>query len=118
MSSPFDWQHGLAGYALLTLGGFAVTEPWRWLGVRLARDLSVDSEIFRWARAVSTAIVAALVTRLLVFPTGPLAALPLWLRVAAFLCGLLGYFVFGRRLGAGVAAGSAVIMAGGLLLGN
>ena len=110
------FEHGLGFFAVLAAAGFLVTEPWRWLGIVLARDLSADSEIFRWTRAVSTAIVAALVARMLVFPTGALDQLPVWLRLAAFITGLLAFFGTGRRLGRGVAAALFIITAGGLAL--
>lgn len=100
---------GWGGYALILFAGMLATEPWRWLGVRLSRDLSVDSEVFRWVRAVSTAMVAGLVARLLTFPLGQLEAVPLSVRLGAFVAGVL-FFVFVWRSLAIAVAGSAVLL--------
>ena len=108
---------GLGGYLLIIMVGTLMTEPWRWAGVRLSRDLSVDSEIFRWVRAVSTAMVAGLVARLLVFPIGQLDTIPLSVRLAAFAIGISVYLFMGRRLALGVAAGTLFLIGAPLLVG-
>ena len=87
-------------------------EPWRWLGLMLGRKVQVDSEVFHWVRAVATALVAGLVMRLLLFPAGALANVSVAVRLAA-LAGALGIFFAARRsLGAGVAGGAILLLAG------
>lgn len=103
---------GWAGYVLIIAVGMLMTEPWRWVGVRLSRDLSVDSEIFRWVRAVSTAMVAGLVARLLVFPIGQLETVPLEVRVLAFAFGIAVFLFTQRNLAIGVIAGAAFLASG------
>ncbi len=102
-------------YLVVLVAGTLMTEPWRWAGLFLSRNLDVESEVFKLARAVSTAIVSALVARLVVLPTGALADIDLWVRIGAFLGGILVYLVSGGRLLAGVAA-SVVLLLGGASL--
>ncbi|MEZ5776121.1 MAG: AzlD domain-containing protein [Hyphomicrobiaceae bacterium] len=116
MTSPAG--SGLPAFLLLLAGGFLATQPWRWLGIRLARDLHVDSEIFHWARAASTAIVAALVARLMVFPAGALADLPLVVRLVAFAAGIAVYLAGGRVLLRGVGVALVVLGLGAVLFGG
>ena len=85
-------------------------EPWRWLGVALGRNLSEDDAIFLWVRAVSTALVAGLVARLVVFPAGALEAVPVWVRVISIVGAAAAYFAFRRRLGFGVMTGCGLLV--------
>ena len=94
-----------------------MTEPWRWAGLLLSRNLDVESELFKLARAVSTAIVAALVARLVVLPTGALADIDLWVRVGAFFGGISVFLVTGWRLLPGVGAGVTLLLMGAWVLG-
>ena len=110
IGDPLDG--GWAVYLWLFAAGTLMTEPWRWLGVWLSRDIDIQSELFKWAKAVSTALVAGLVSRMVLFPSGALETLPLWLRVIAFVVGILAYFAFGRVLARGVIAAIAVLLAG------
>jgi hypothetical protein len=114
MTLPGVWGEW-GGYLAFFLAGFLVSEPWRWAGAIIGRTIDPASEVFAWVRAVSTAIVAALCARLLVFPTGALAQSPLGVRVLALAVGIAAYFFFGRRLGPGIGA-SLMVLLGGLLL--
>ncbi len=83
-------------YAYILIAGTMATAVWRAAGVTFAGRVSEDSEIFRWVRAVATALVAALIARLILFPAGALAETPVWLRIGA---GAIGFAVAlgGRR---------------------
>jgi Branched-chain amino acid transport protein (AzlD) len=76
---------GYGGYLILLVIALTVHEPWRWLGLFLGRNVSIDGEVFRWVRAVATALVAGLVMRLIVFPAGALADIPITVRLIAGL---------------------------------
>lgn len=104
------------GYLAFFVAGFAVSEPWRWAGAIIGRTIDPASEIFAWVRAVSTAIVAALCARLLVFPTGALAQSHLGVRVVALAIGIAVYLAAGRRLGPGIGASLLALLAGGQLI--
>ena len=63
-------------YLALILIGFLPSEVWRWLGVLLGRGLDENSEIILWVRAVATALIAGVVARIMLFPPGALAGVP------------------------------------------
>ena len=74
---------GMEPYLALILLGFLPSEVWRWLGIVLGRGLDEDSEIILWVRGVATALVAAVVARIVLIPPGALAGVPLSVRLAA-----------------------------------
>lgn len=106
---------GLWGYLILLAMALIFHEPWRWLGVWIGRGLDIEGPLFAWVGAVATALVAALITRLTLFPAGALGRLPLGIRVCAFLVGISVFYARGRRLPEGVAAGALALIAGTLL---
>jgi hypothetical protein len=106
----------LHGYLVLVLLGFLPSEVWRWLGVALGRSLSEDSEIVLWVRAVATALVAGVVARIVLFPPGGLASVPLDVRLGAIGCGLTAFFVLRRSPFAGLVVGEAALVIGALLV--
>lgn len=104
-------------YVLLVLIGFLPNEVWRLAGFLLARGIDETSEIVVWVRAVATAILAAVVAKLIFFAPGALASVPLSVRVVALLAGFAGFLLLRRSVFAGVAVGEAVLIAGALLSG-
>ena len=105
------------GYLPFFIAGFLACEPWRWGGALIGRDLDPNGEVFIWVRAVSSAIVAGLVARLVIFPTGALGAIGAPTRYAASLIGLAAFFVFRKSLGAGVVVGTMALLAGYFTIG-
>lgn len=97
---------GIWGYAFVLLVAVVAHETWRWAGLALGRDLRVDGAIFRWVQLVATALVAALVMRLIVFPAGLLADVALWARASAVALGTAVFFLTGKSLAAGVLTGA------------
>jgi hypothetical protein len=113
-------MEGLAGMgpALSILVAAALpTHMWRWLGVVLAGRLDEHSELFVWVRAVATALVAAVVAELILFPSGALASVPTAARLAAAATGFFAYLLFGRRLALGIVAAELVLAAAWFGLG-
>ncbi len=108
---------GMEPYLALILLGFLPSEIWRWLGIVLGGGLSEESEIILWVRAVATALVAAVVARLVLIPPGALAAVPLGVRLAAIGIGFLAFLLIRRSAFAGVLVGEAVLVAGALAFG-
>lgn len=108
---------GVWGYVLVLLIAVLAHEPWRWAGYAVGRNLNPEDEAFRWVRAVSTALVSAMVARLVLFPAGSLASVPLSLRLAAFALGLAVFYATGRTPWIGVVAGAALIAVGKLAVG-
>ena len=109
MSSPL-WP-----YVVLVLVGFLPNEVWRWAGFLLARGIDEASEILVWVRAVATAVLAAVIAKLIFFAPGALASVPLAVRIIALIAGFAGFLLFRRSVFAGVATGEAVLIAGALL---
>jgi hypothetical protein len=104
-------QDGFGGYLTLLLAGFLANEVWRWLGVAVGSRLDLDGKPFLWIRAVALALVAGLVSRMVLFPAGALANVAIAVRLGAFAGGIALYFIARRNLAAGVVGGAAMLMA-------
>lgn len=86
---------------LALLVGAVVTYLWRGLGVLLSGRIAPDGAAIQWVGCVAYALLAALVARMIVLPSGALAAVDLWIRLAA----------------AAVAAGAFVAARGNVVVG-
>ena len=87
------------------------TYLWRSLGVFLSGRVKVESELFKWVACVAYAMVAGLISRLVLMPTGLLAETTLTERLVSCALALAAYYVSRRNLLVGCAAGMAAIMA-------
>ncbi|MBA3505328.1 MAG: AzlD domain-containing protein [Betaproteobacteria bacterium] len=96
--------------ALLVVGCALATYLWRGLGMLVSGRVRIDSEFFVWAGCVAYALIAGLAARILLLPTGTLAATPLPERLIACAIALIIYFVFRRNLLAGIAAGFVALV--------
>jgi len=105
-------------YLVLILVGFLPNEIWRALGLVLARGLNEDSEIVVWSRAVATAILAVVIAKLILFPSGTLDNIPLAVRIAAAACGFVAFICIKRSVFAAVLVGEAMLLLGGFLFGR
>ena len=107
-----------AALLLVVLLGFLPTEIWRSLAVVAGRKVTEGSPVFHWVRAAATALLAAIIARMLFSPAGALAAVPLALRIGAVVGGVAGYALVRRSVFAGVLAGEVILVGGALLLGG
>src|SRR5262245_41954409 len=82
---------GISIYLAILIAGFAVTYVWRFLGAVAVTSLDQESQVLLWVRAVATALVAALVARLVVTPSGLLAESPALARYGGIIVGLLTF---------------------------
>ncbi len=115
-----NWSDlALSQSSLLTLFviGVIPSEIWRVLGLVLSRNIAEGSELFRWVACIATATLAAVVARLLVFPSGTLADISVPHRVLAIAVGLGVFYALRRSVMFGVLAGEAVLIGGKLLIG-
>jgi branched-subunit amino acid transport protein len=88
----------------------AATYLWRGLGVAISGHLDPESEAFRWIACVAFAMIAGLVMRMLLIPTGALAETTIFDRLFGSAAALAAYFWLTRRnLFAGVLAGAMTI---------
>ena len=100
---------GYGGYYVLSAIVLLAHEPWRWLGFALGRNIEADGDVFKWVRAVATALVSGMVMKLVLLPAGTLASVPLAVRVAALLGGIAIYTATRRSLAFGVGGGSVIL---------
>jgi len=107
----------LGAYSLLVLVGFLPSEVWRLLGLAFAHGIDEQSQLFLWARAVATAVLAGVIAKILLLPPAALAAVPLPVRLAAIACGCAAFFAVRRSVFAGVAVGELVLTLGALAYG-
>jgi len=95
---------------LLLLACGALTYLWRGLGVAIAGRLDPDSDAFQWVACVAYAMIAGLVARILLLPTGVLAETTLPERAFGSAAALAVFFLLTRRnLFAGVLAGAGAL---------
>jgi hypothetical protein len=109
---------GMEAYLALLLLGFLPSEMWRWIGLLIGRGLDEESEIILWVRAVATALVAAVVARLVLIPPGALASVPLWVRLLALGGGVVAFYGIRRSAFAGVLVGEAILVIGMMAFGG
>jgi branched-subunit amino acid transport protein len=93
---------------LCALGTYA----WRGLGVLLSGRIAVNGELFTWVTCVTYAMIAGLVMRIVVMPSGLLATSLTWHRLLACLFALGAYYAFRRNLllAVTVGAGSLIVL--------
>ncbi len=103
-------QDGTGGYLTLFLAGALANEVWRLFGVVAGSHLDLDGQLFQWVRAVALALVAGLVSRMVLFPAGALADVPLAIRLASFAGGIALFYAAKRNLGAGVIGGGVLLL--------
>jgi hypothetical protein len=107
----------LAPYLVLIAAGFLPNEVWRMLGVVVAHGLDESSELVVWVRAVATAVLAGVVAKIVLFPPGGLADVPLAVRLSAMGVGFVAFMAVRRSVLVGVLAGEVVLILGGLWFG-
>ena len=108
---------GLWPYVFIAVAGWLATDIWRWLGVLAGNRLDENSETLTWVKAVATALVAAVIAKLILYPTGTLEASPLWLRIGAVAAGAVAFFISGRRQVLAIVVSIGTLAAGLALLG-
>ncbi|MAS15135.1 MAG: branched-chain amino acid transport [Nitratireductor sp.] len=104
-------------YLFILLAGWLATDTWRYLGVYLGGKMSDESDILVFVRCIATALVAAVIANLIVFPSGALADSPLALRVGAAIAGFAAYLLSRKQILAGIAVAEAVLLSGLYLIG-
>ena len=106
----------MTGTFWVVLTAVAATFVWRALGAVLVGRVDPEGPVVRWFALTSFALLAALVVRLLILPSGSLAELPLAIRLGAVAVTLAVWRLSGRRVLPAVLAGSGCIVVAGLWL--
>ena len=99
-------------YLFILITGWFATDIWRFAGVMLGRRLNESSQVFVLVRAIATALVAAVIARLILFPSGALAETATSLRIIAAAAGFLAFLAAGRRVAVGVTTAITILLAG------
>jgi hypothetical protein len=99
-------------YLFILIAGWLATDSWRYLGVFFGGRIAQDSEMLVLVRCIATALVAAVIGNLVVFPSGALADTALGLRAAAMLAGFVAYLVTGKSVPTGIVAAESVLLCG------
>lgn len=102
-------------YAFILMAGWVATDFWRFLGVYVGGRISEDSSAMVLVRTIATALVAAVIGNLVVFPSGALADLPLWLRIGAAATGFVAFVLARQNMFVGIVVAEAVLLAGMVL---
>jgi hypothetical protein len=102
----------------LILFGFLPNEVWRVVGLMLVRGLDENSQVIVWVRAVATAMLAAVMAQLILSTSGPLASIPIGVRVGAACLGFAAFLIARRSVFVGVLVGEAAILLGTYLFGT
>ncbi|MBI1243472.1 MAG: AzlD domain-containing protein [Alphaproteobacteria bacterium] len=105
--SGFEFSPSSA-YAAACVAAVA-TYFWRAFGVAIGARLDLKGRVFEWFASVAYAVLAALVVRLIVFPAGELAHMPLAARLGAAGIALGAYAVGRKSIFAGCFAGASTI---------
>jgi Branched-chain amino acid transport protein (AzlD) len=108
---------GWWAYVFIAVAGWLATDLWRWLGVLAGNRLREDSEALNWVRAVATALVAAVIAKLILYPTGVLEQSPLWLRLGSVAAGTAAFFIGRQKPAIGITTAIAVLAVGLYALG-
>lgn len=104
-------------YLFILIAGWLATDIWRFLGVLVGGRVSEESPAMVAVRCVATALVAAVIANLIIFPGGALAITPVWLRAGSALAGFAAYLAAGKSMITGILAAELVLIGGFLALG-
>ncbi len=99
-------------YVFILLAGSLPTNIWRWLGVIAGQALRDDSDALLWVKAVATALIAGVISKLILFPSGALADTSLTLRGGATLVGMFVFWKCNKNVLLGVVTAEAVLLSG------
>lgn len=102
---------------LLVLACAAGTYLWRGVGVLLSGRIEVGSRLFQWTACVAYAMVAGLIMRIVIMPTGLLAQSLLADRLLACVLALAAFYAARRNLFVGVIGGVVALVAAGYVRG-
>lgn len=97
-------------FVFILLAGWLPTDMWRFLGVYLAGEIRDDAEILVFVRTLATALVAGVIAKLVLYPDGALAQVPILLRISAAALGFAAFQMAGRRIIVGILVAEIVLV--------
>lgn len=102
-------------YLFILVAGWLATDSWRFLGVYFGGRISEESDAIVFVRCIATALVAAVIGNLIVFPSGALATTSLLLRIGAVAAGFAAYLLVRRSVVLSIVVAETVLLAGIML---
>jgi hypothetical protein len=105
------------GLALIIVAAALVSDVWRLMGALLASRIDEGSLVFRYVKAVATTLIAAVIIRLTLYPTGELAQTTMWLRLGALASGFAVYLIARRSVALGLLVAEIVLIIGAAWMG-
>ena len=90
-------------WLVIGAGAFA-TFMWRFAGIVIAKHINPDSLLMVWVNAAAHAMVASVMSIILVYPVGSLATTEMEYRVGSFAVALIVMLIF-RNLALAMAVG-------------
>ncbi|MBX3598464.1 MAG: AzlD domain-containing protein [Rhizobiaceae bacterium] len=102
----------------ILVAGWLATDVWRFLGVYFGGRVAENSDAIVLVRCVATALVAAVIGNLVVFPSGALAETSLWLRLDATASGFAAYLFIRRSIVVGIVTAELILISGMFLAGD
>lgn len=100
--SPFE------AYLAAVVGAVA-TYFWRAFGVAVGGRIDPNGKAFEWFACVAFAVLAALILRLILFPSGGVSELPAGVRLGAAALAIAVFFALRKNVVAGCLAGAGAI---------
>jgi branched-subunit amino acid transport protein len=98
--------------AAIILAAAAVSDFWRMLGAMVSARIDESSPAYTLVKCVATALIAAIIAKLVLYPTGLLGEIPLWLRIGAMAAGFAAYLATRRSMVMGTIVCTAVLATG------
>lgn len=101
----------------IILAAAVVSDVWRILGALVSARIDENSPAFRLVRCIATALIAAILARLVLYPTGLLSEVPALLRVGAMAAGFAAFWFANRSMVVGTLVCEALLVGGVAWLG-
>ncbi len=98
-------------YGIILIAGLLPTEIWRLAAVFLSSSLNENDEIIIFVRHVATALLMAVVAKMVILPTGALASVSLLARGLSFTAATLSFLLLGRSILIAILCGESIFMA-------
>ena len=86
------------------------TYIWRFAGVIISHRIEAKHPAFEWFTCLAYGIIASLVAKTLIIPSGLMAEIPLWQRLIPMLFAFIGFYIFGKRLLVGIIFGETAFL--------
>jgi branched-subunit amino acid transport protein len=95
---------------IIFISAVFATYIWRFAGVMISHRIEANHPIFEWFTCLAYGIIASLVARTLILPSGVLAEVSLWQRLIPMAFAFFGFYLLGKRLWVGIVFGETTFI--------